>query len=76
MTTYGSAVLTALERGPMTASEIAFDADISLGVVRQYINYHQQCRPPKIHVAGAETSEKTLRVVAIYALGPAKGMGE
>lgn len=67
MTSYGKSVLAALERGPMTVREVAFDTDISERQVHGYLRYHMLTKPPSACIIGTEVSEKTGRRVAIYA---------
>ena len=68
MSSYGSAVTRALERGNMTPAEIALEAGVTEPTVREYIRYLEQCIPPKVAIVGMERSEKTTRLVPIYSL--------
>lgn len=70
MTTYGSSVLRALERGPMTAREIALDADITPRIASRYATFQLRRKPQVMHIADWEVSEADNLLVPVYKLGP------
>lgn len=74
MTTYGSSVLRALERGPMTAREIALDADITVGIAYRYATFQLRRKPQVMHIYDWEVSESDNLLVPIYKLGPGKSI--
>jgi hypothetical protein len=74
MTTYGSSVLRALERGPMTAREIALDADITVGIAYRYATFQLRRKPQVMHIYDWEVSEADGLLVPIYKLGPGKSI--
>ena len=69
MSDWGHEVVSALERGPLTLSEIALETGFSVRAVQNYL-YVLNKEPKRVHVADWERSEVQDKLVKVYAAGP------